>query len=74
MLALYDSANYRVRYKNRKITATDEKSEKLTKRHTGNSTAVNEMTDQEKKQNRRILHERIRSKQALIYWIKWVFC
>lgn len=75
VLALYDSANYRVRYKNRKITATDEKSEKLTKRHTGNSTAVNEMTDQEKKQNRRILHERIRSKQALIYRVRKLdFC
>ena len=65
LLDLYDSANYRVRYKNRKITATDERST-LTKRHASNGTQI-EVSEQEKKASRLKLHSKIREKNALIY-------
>jgi len=84
ILDMYDQAAYRVRYKNRKITATDEKlaekiSEKL-KREIGSDSLnaedmINKMTQMEKSANREVVQSKIRTKQALIYRVRKLdFC
>jgi len=69
---MYDNYNYRVRYKNRKISATEEK---LTKRHANSTILSKPISDEQKKQSREKLHNLIKKKQALIYRIRKLdFC
>ena len=89
ILSMYDQAAYRVRYKNRKITATDEKLEEkineklkreiaaddLNSSNPSKQDMIDKLTQMEKSANRELVQNKIRAKQALIYRVRKLnFC